>query len=131
MSIMVVLIYNFIDLLILCYLLSAAYFACLVLSRYFCPLLYLSLCLQSCAIFKKFSMYGYFISTSLAFSFSHQKSIIKSNSFDPLYSIIRHKKVNEKLVVLSKFTLSAFYHTFSSCYWFPDITKQIPLSRFF
>ena len=80
---------------------------------------------------KKFSMYGYFINTSVTFPFSHQKSIIKSNFFDPLYFIIRHKKVNENLVVLSKFTLSAFYHTFSSCYWFPGITKQIPLSRFF
>ena len=47
----VVLTYNFIVLLIFCYLLSTAYFACWVLS-YFCSLLYLSVCLQSCAIFK-------------------------------------------------------------------------------
>ena len=58
-------------------------------------------------------MYGYFINTSVAFPFSHQKSIIKSNFFDPLYFRIRHKKVNENLAILSKLTLLAFSHTFS------------------
>ena len=57
---------------------------------------------------KKFSMYGYFINTSVAFPFSHQKSIIKSNFFDPLYFIIRHKKGNENL----KFSLNSRYQGF-------------------
>ena len=57
---------------------------------------------------KKFNMYGYFINTSVAFPFSHQKSIIKSNFFDPLYFIIRHKKVNENL----KLSLNSRYQGF-------------------
>ena len=46
----VVLTYNFIVLLIFCYLLSTVYFVCWVLSRYFCSLLYLSICLPSCQV---------------------------------------------------------------------------------
>ena len=52
MPITVVLIYNFIVLLIFCYLLSTVYFTCSVLIRFFCSLLNLSVCLSSCAIFK-------------------------------------------------------------------------------
>ena len=48
----VVLTYNFIVLLIFCYLLSTVYFTRWVLSRYFCSLLYLCVFLPSCPIFK-------------------------------------------------------------------------------
>ena len=143
----VVLTYNFIVLLIFCYLLSIVHFAQSFNSLFLSPFIYFRLPTKLCyfedwyylkivkdlypEFSKKFSMYGYFINTSVTFPFSHQKSIIRSNFFDPLYFIIRLKKVNENLVVLPKFTLSAFYHMFSSCYWFSGITKQIPLSRFF
>ena len=53
MPTMVVLIYDFIVLLFFyCYLLSTVYFACWVLSRYFCSPLYLFLCQLCCSLFK-------------------------------------------------------------------------------
>ena len=67
---------------------------------------------------KEFNIYGYSVSTSVAFPFSHQKSIIESNLFDPLYFIIRHKKVNKNLVVLSEFTFTVLYISILSYLFF-------------
>ena len=116
----VVLPYHFIVLLIFCYLLSTVYFVCWVVTFvpfYICPfaykvVLFLRLilptnCEKSASRIPKEIQYVRILYKHVSgIPLFAPKSIIKSNFFDPLYFIIRLKKVNENLVVLPKFTLS-------------------------